>query len=247
MGHSPFEMLIILQLAKKLCSPQVQYIVHKVLALVPVVSQMKPVHTLLLSCSFKMSFYIMLLSVLRSSGGLFPSCFPQTPLFMCATCPAVTKSINQSWKLAFLHHPLYCRVAARIAQRIEQLSNLPSTIPEDLRVQAQIELRALKVLNFQRQLRSEVSSSRPICLSISVHYTVLIPKLIVKTIVADFVLYTEGYIPWNSNECESIQAHQAPGIAWGSSNWEAGETTETGGREEEETETPGVWVNIWGI
>jgi SWI/SNF-related matrix-associated actin-dependent regulator of chromatin subfamily A protein 2/4 len=50
------------------------------------------------------------------------------------------------------------RVAARIAQRIEQLSNLPTTIPEDLRVQAQIELRALKVLNFQRQLRSEILS-----------------------------------------------------------------------------------------
>jgi hypothetical protein len=52
---------------------------------------------------------------------------------------------------------LCCRVAARIAQRIEELSNLPTTMPEDLRVQAQIELRALRVLNFQRQLRSEVS------------------------------------------------------------------------------------------
>ncbi|PSN30883.1 ATP-dependent helicase brm [Blattella germanica] len=50
------------------------------------------------------------------------------------------------------------RVAARIAQRIEQLSNLPTTMPEDLRVQAQIELRALRVLNFQRQLRSEILS-----------------------------------------------------------------------------------------
>ncbi|XP_021942672.1 ATP-dependent helicase brm [Zootermopsis nevadensis] len=50
------------------------------------------------------------------------------------------------------------RVAARIAQRIEQLSNLPITIPEDLRVQAQIELRALRVLNFQRQLRCEILS-----------------------------------------------------------------------------------------
>jgi SWI/SNF-related matrix-associated actin-dependent regulator of chromatin subfamily A protein 2/4 len=81
-----------------------------------------------------------------------------------------------------LHHPLHCRVAARIAQRIEQLSNLPSTIPEDLRVQAQIELRALKVLNFQRQLRSEVSS-HPICWNISVEYTVLIHKLMVKTLL----------------------------------------------------------------
>lgn len=48
------------------------------------------------------------------------------------------------------------RVAARIALRMEQLSNLPTNMPEDLRVQAQIELRMLRVLNFQRQLRSEV-------------------------------------------------------------------------------------------
>lgn len=48
------------------------------------------------------------------------------------------------------------RVAARIALRMEILSNLATTMPEDLRLQAQIELRALRVLNFQRQLRSEV-------------------------------------------------------------------------------------------
>lgn len=51
------------------------------------------------------------------------------------------------------------RVAARISLRMEQLSNLPTNMPEDLRVQAQIELRALRVLNFQRQLRSEVSKN----------------------------------------------------------------------------------------
>ena len=39
---------------------------------------------------------------------------------------------------------------------MEQLSNLPTNMPEDLRIQAQIELRMLRVLNFQRQLRSEV-------------------------------------------------------------------------------------------
>lgn len=50
------------------------------------------------------------------------------------------------------------RVAARIAHRIEELSNLPTTMSEDLRIKAQIELRALRVLNFQRQLRSEVIS-----------------------------------------------------------------------------------------
>ncbi|KAF5276830.1 hypothetical protein FQA39_LY06382 [Lamprigera yunnana] len=48
------------------------------------------------------------------------------------------------------------RVAARIAARVEQLANLPTTMPEDLRIKAQIELRALRCLNFQRQLRSEI-------------------------------------------------------------------------------------------
>ncbi|XP_025159333.1 ATP-dependent helicase brm [Harpegnathos saltator] len=48
------------------------------------------------------------------------------------------------------------RVASRISLRMEQLSNLPTNMPEDLRIQAQIELRMLRVLNFQRQLRSEI-------------------------------------------------------------------------------------------
>lgn len=39
---------------------------------------------------------------------------------------------------------------------MEILSSLPTTMPEDLRLQAQIELRALRVLNFQRQLRGEI-------------------------------------------------------------------------------------------
>ncbi|XP_066257034.1 ATP-dependent helicase brm-like [Euwallacea similis] len=50
------------------------------------------------------------------------------------------------------------RVAARIAARIEQVSNLPSDISDKLRLHAQIELRALRCLNFQRQLRSEILS-----------------------------------------------------------------------------------------
>lgn len=48
------------------------------------------------------------------------------------------------------------RMAARIAARMEQLKNLPTNMPEDLRIQAQIEYRALRCLNFQRQLRSEI-------------------------------------------------------------------------------------------
>ncbi|KAJ0181016.1 hypothetical protein K1T71_003101 [Dendrolimus kikuchii] len=48
------------------------------------------------------------------------------------------------------------RIAARIAHRIEILSNLPANMSDDLRLQAQIELRALRVLNFQKQLRAEI-------------------------------------------------------------------------------------------
>ncbi|KAI5743229.1 hypothetical protein M8J77_015910 [Diaphorina citri] len=49
------------------------------------------------------------------------------------------------------------RVALNIERRIEELNgSLTSTLPEHLRVKAEIELRALKVLNFQRQLRAEV-------------------------------------------------------------------------------------------
>lgn len=48
------------------------------------------------------------------------------------------------------------RIAARIAHRMEVLSNLPANMSDDLRLQAQIELRALRVLNFQKQLRAEI-------------------------------------------------------------------------------------------
>lgn len=48
------------------------------------------------------------------------------------------------------------RVAHRIALRMEQLSYLPTNMSEDLRLQAQLELGMLRVLNFQRQLRSEI-------------------------------------------------------------------------------------------
>ncbi|XP_073841834.1 ATP-dependent helicase brm [Musca autumnalis] len=48
------------------------------------------------------------------------------------------------------------RIASRIALRMQELQRLPATMPEDLRLQAAIELRALRVLNFQRQLRTEI-------------------------------------------------------------------------------------------
>ncbi|KAG1967195.1 transcription activator BRG1 [Pimephales promelas] len=48
------------------------------------------------------------------------------------------------------------RLQARIAHRIQDLENLPGSLAGDLRTKANIELKALRLLNFQRQLRQEV-------------------------------------------------------------------------------------------
>lgn len=48
------------------------------------------------------------------------------------------------------------RLQARIAHRIQELENIPGSLAGDLRTKATIELKALRLLNFQRQLRQEV-------------------------------------------------------------------------------------------
>ncbi|XP_018614758.1 putative global transcription activator SNF2L2 isoform X3 [Scleropages formosus] len=48
------------------------------------------------------------------------------------------------------------RLQARIAHRIQELENLPGSLPPDLRTKATVELKALRLLNFQRQLRQDV-------------------------------------------------------------------------------------------
>nr|CAD7452587.1 unnamed protein product [Timema tahoe] len=48
------------------------------------------------------------------------------------------------------------RLAARVAHRIEELDELSTSLAEDTKIKAEIELRALRLLNFQRQLRYEV-------------------------------------------------------------------------------------------
>nr|CAD7201201.1 unnamed protein product [Timema douglasi] len=48
------------------------------------------------------------------------------------------------------------RLAARVAHRIEELDELSTGLAEDTKIKAEIELRALRLLNFQRQLRYEV-------------------------------------------------------------------------------------------
>ncbi|XP_065123074.2 probable global transcription activator SNF2L2 isoform X1 [Paramisgurnus dabryanus] len=48
------------------------------------------------------------------------------------------------------------RLQARITHRIQELENLPGSLPPDLRTKATVELKALRLLNFQRQLRLDV-------------------------------------------------------------------------------------------
>jgi SWI/SNF-related matrix-associated actin-dependent regulator of chromatin subfamily A protein 2/4 len=48
------------------------------------------------------------------------------------------------------------RLAGRIAHRIDELTNVPMSMAEDVKTKAEIELRALRLLNFQRSLRAEV-------------------------------------------------------------------------------------------
>jgi len=44
------------------------------------------------------------------------------------------------------------RLQARIAHRIQELEHLPGSLAGDLRTKANIELKALRLLNFQRQV-----------------------------------------------------------------------------------------------
>lgn len=44
------------------------------------------------------------------------------------------------------------RLQARIAHRIQELESLPGSLPPDLRTKATVELKALRLLNFQRQV-----------------------------------------------------------------------------------------------
>ena len=45
-----------------------------------------------------------------------------------------------------------CRIASRISHRIQELQKLPAVMPDDLRTKSMIELRALRLLNYQRSV-----------------------------------------------------------------------------------------------
>ena len=48
------------------------------------------------------------------------------------------------------------RISHRIGYRIKDLEDIPAVLTEELHTKAMIELKALRLLNFQRQLRQEV-------------------------------------------------------------------------------------------
>uniref|UniRef100_A0A8C4V318 SWI/SNF related, matrix associated, actin dependent regulator of chromatin, subfamily a, member 2 n=1 Tax=Falco tinnunculus TaxID=100819 RepID=A0A8C4V318_FALTI len=64
--------------------------------------------------------------------------------------------INCLFLLYNFDNHLQISSGARIAHRIQELENLPGSLPPDLRTKATVELKALRLLNFQRQLRQEV-------------------------------------------------------------------------------------------
>lgn len=61
-------------------------------------------------------------------------------------------------KIILITFSILTRLSARVYHRIEALNSLSVTMADDLKIKAQIELRALRLLNFQRQLRSEVNN-----------------------------------------------------------------------------------------
>lgn len=73
---------------------------------------------------------------------------------------------GRKWQFEFsviinIYFYLFFRLQARIAHRIQELENLPGSLAGDLRTKATIELKALRLLNFQRQVA--VKSSTVAC------------------------------------------------------------------------------------
>lgn len=96
------------------------------------------------------------------------------------------------------------RVAARISLRMEQLSNLPTNMPEDLRIQAQIELRMLRVLNFQRQLRTEVFIAIDLCERLRFLFIPFLNFLLINFFFVDNSVYQKRHYLGNRSERESL-------------------------------------------
>ena len=80
-----------------------------------------------------------------------------------------------SFCMHYMLSALMYRIEARMAHRVYELENLTVTLPDSVKRKAMIELRALRLLNFQKQLRAEIlscsrrSSTLETALNLKVH------------------------------------------------------------------------------
>ena len=70
------------------------------------------------------------------------------------TCTCMYKIMRMCVLFCFVY-----RIQARILHRVHELQQLPDTLSDMMRRRAMIELRALRLLEFQKQLRAEIISS----------------------------------------------------------------------------------------
>lgn len=56
------------------------------------------------------------------------------------------------FRIIFCYPKIICRIQNRMGLRIQELQNLPMNMPPHLRIQAEIELRALRLVNLQTQV-----------------------------------------------------------------------------------------------
>ena len=80
------------------------------------------------------------------------------------------------------------RIEARIAHRVYELENLTASLPDPIKRKAMIELRALRLLNFQKQLRAEIlsCSRRSSTLETALNLKVTNANLLTSTLHAQF-------------------------------------------------------------
>lgn len=68
----------------------------------------------------------------------------------------VIKGTNSKISYPFLSLLIICRLQNRIQTRLQELEHMPAQMSVHLRTRALIELKSLKLMQFQKQLRHEI-------------------------------------------------------------------------------------------
>ena len=115
--------------------------------------------TNLLGCNSVFIMFSSFLPVLSPSFTFhsLPSAFlPPLPSLPFPPLPSLLSLPSPPLPSPHSSHFLHIRMQARIAHRIQELENLPSSLSEETRIKALIELKALKLLDFQTQVGGRV-------------------------------------------------------------------------------------------